>query len=166
MLKRVHSPWVNINVGVKLLKGYSHPSALQKGTNGSRSKALAQGREYTAGNKNKLCFSARLRIHTLCPLYTDFGLTETRSQLPLSRFHSSFYRRQPYSKPQCLTTTPCGFQGIVFLYDKEQKGGKTRKDKKKQEPVFMKKEQVLTEKKNSIISDQKKRYFTVAKSYL
>ena len=50
-----HGAWVNIDIWIKLLNSNLDTTILQQTSQGSSSNALAQRRNYTAGNENILC---------------------------------------------------------------------------------------------------------------
>jgi hypothetical protein len=56
VLEGIHGAGIDVDVGIKLLKGDAQAPAFQKGANGGGRQAFAKGGEDPAGDKNELCF--------------------------------------------------------------------------------------------------------------
>jgi hypothetical protein len=63
VLKGIHGTGINVDIGIKFLKGDGHAPAFKQGTNGRRGKPLSQGGKNASGDKNELSFIPRLCIH-------------------------------------------------------------------------------------------------------
>lgn len=72
VLEGIHGAGVNIDIRIQLLDGDGKSPGLQQGAQRSRGKALAQGRQHTARNKNELGF------HELLP-FDDIQRTVVRT---------------------------------------------------------------------------------------
>ena len=65
VLERAHRAWINIDVGIELLRGDLEAAAFQQTAEGRGGDALAQTGDYAAGHENVLCHISISPLNTV-----------------------------------------------------------------------------------------------------